>query len=121
MSDDELLPSWVTWQQRPFPDANLLLLHGRDPVMVDSGFVGHAEDTADPTATFTKALRRGQRLVDDPEGAVWYAARRIFGFALMIRDGIPAEHTSVPADGLRVPSPRDWPGAGPTTHHTGNG
>lgn len=328
MSDDELLPSWVTWQQRPFPDANLLLLHGREPVMVDSGFVGHAEDTAgwarahagrvalvvnthwhsdhvggnallqrmgagiaasapdaaaidrrdpgcclaeyldqpvapytvdkpledgqilrlgeadwqvihtpghtqghlslwqpehrllvlgdalsdydvgwvnlaldgpeaaatavdslhrladlaprvllpahgpmptDPAATFTKALRRGQRLVDDPEGAVWYAARRIFGFALMIRDGIPAEevepylharewftdaarllrrdpqslavelvetmlhsgavhyqdrtlraateHTSVAADTLRVPFPRDWPGAASTTHN----
>src|SRR5699024_9314561 len=43
---DERLPEWVTWQQRPFPDANLLLLHGRGPVMVDSGFVGHAEDTA---------------------------------------------------------------------------
>lgn len=250
MTDDELLPPWLTWQQRPFPDANLLLLHGPEPVMVDSGFVGHAEQTAewaraqagrvamvvnthwhsdhvggnallqrmgagiaasapdaaaidrrdpgcclaeyldqpvapytvdqpledgqilrlgetdwqvihtpghtqghlslwqpehrllmlgdalsdydvgwvnlaldgpdaaatavdslhrladlaprvllpahgpiptDPAATFTKALRRGQRLVDDPEGAVWYAARRIFGFALMIRDGIPAE------------------------------
>ncbi|MFG2854848.1 hypothetical protein ACGFZ9_29920 [Streptomyces mirabilis] len=40
------LPSWVTWQQRPFPDANLLLLHGSQPALVDSGFVGHAEDTA---------------------------------------------------------------------------
>jgi glyoxylase-like metal-dependent hydrolase (beta-lactamase superfamily II) len=248
--EEERLPAWVDWQQRPFPDANLLLLHGREPVMVDSGFVGHAEDTAewaraqaghvalvvnthwhsdhvgangllqtmgagiaasapdaralarrdpgcclaeyldqpvapytveaplddgqvlrlgeadwqvirtpghtpghlslwqpeegllaagdalsdydvgwvnlaldgpgaaataveslqrlaglaprvllpahgpmppDPAAAFTKALRRAQRLVDDPEGAVWYAARRIFGFALMIREGIPAE------------------------------
>ncbi|WP_431046989.1 MBL fold metallo-hydrolase [Streptomyces sp. P1-3] len=40
------LPSWVTWQHRPFPDANLLLLHGRQPALVDSGFVGHAEQTA---------------------------------------------------------------------------
>ncbi|MEU2740748.1 MBL fold metallo-hydrolase [Streptomyces sp. NPDC007095] len=36
----------MTWQQRPFPDADLLLLHGRQPALVDSGFVGHAEDTA---------------------------------------------------------------------------
>lgn len=36
----------MTWQQRPFPDANLLLLHGSQPALVDSGFVGHAEDTA---------------------------------------------------------------------------
>jgi len=27
--DPDRLPSWVTWQQRPFPDANLLLLLGR--------------------------------------------------------------------------------------------
>lgn len=244
------LPPWVTWRQRPFPDANLLLLHGRQPALVDSGFVGHAEETAgwarahagdvglvvnthwhsdhvggnallqangaliaagapeaeaisrrdpgccvaeyldqpvapytvdmplddgqilrlgdadwevvrtpghtpghlalwqpderllvagdalsdydvgwvnlaldgpgaaatalaslqriaglsprvilpshgpvpaDPTAAFGTALRRAQRLVDDPGGAVWYGARRIFAFALMIRGGIPAD------------------------------
>ncbi|MET7286479.1 MBL fold metallo-hydrolase [Streptomyces sp. NPDC005573] len=243
------LPSWLTWRERPFPDANLLLLHGSRPALVDSGFVGHAELTAewahaqagpvglvvnthwhsdhvggnallrargaavaagapeaeavarrdpgccaaeyldqpvapytvdiplddgqilrlgdtdwevvrtpghtpghlalwqpeerilvagdalsdydvgwvnlaldgpdaagtalaslkriadldprvilpshgpipaDPRAAFSAALRRAQRLVDDPEGAVWYGARRIFAFALMIRDGIPA-------------------------------
>lgn len=43
----ELLPAWVTWQQRPFPDANLLLLTGPSSALVDSGFVGHAEDTAE--------------------------------------------------------------------------
>jgi glyoxylase-like metal-dependent hydrolase (beta-lactamase superfamily II) len=251
MTDDsDRLPSWVTWEQRPFPDANLLYLPGRNPVLVDSGFVGHADRTADwvhartgqlslvvnthwhsdhvggngllqakgagiaaavtdadavarrdpgccqaeyldqPVAPYTvdqplrdgqviqlgeaewqviatpghtaghlclwqpderllavgdalsdydvgwvntaldgpvaaatalaslqrlaslsplvlipahgripadtasaltAALRRTQRLVDDPDGAVWYGARRIFAFALMIRDGIPAE------------------------------
>jgi glyoxylase-like metal-dependent hydrolase (beta-lactamase superfamily II) len=40
------LPGWVLWQQRPFPDANLLLLTGPRAAMVDTGFVGHAEDTA---------------------------------------------------------------------------
>lgn len=40
------MPAWVTWWQRPFPDANTLLLHGRRPALVDSGFVGHAEETA---------------------------------------------------------------------------
>lgn len=244
------LPSWMTWWQRPFPDANTLLLHGRRPALVDSGFVGHAQETAewahahagtvdlvvnthwhsdhvggngllqargaaiaagapeaealsrrdpgccaaeyldqpvapyavdialddgellrlgdtdwevvrtpghtpghvalwqpeerllvvgdalsdydvgwvnlaldgldaattalaslerladlaprvilpshgpipaDPAAAFATALRRAQRLVDDPDGAVWYGARRIFAFALMIRGGIPAD------------------------------
>ncbi|MEV6594160.1 MBL fold metallo-hydrolase [Streptomyces acidicola] len=244
------LPSWLTWWQRPFPDANTLLLHGRHPALIDTGFVGHANETAawarahagnidlvvnthwhsdhvggnallqaqgaaiaagspeadaitrrdpgccaaeyldqpvapytvdvplddrqvlrlgdahwevvrtpghtpghlalwqpeerllvvgdalsdydvgwvnlaldgpdaagtalaslkqladldprlilpshgpiptDPAAAFAAALRRAQRLVDDPAGAVWYGARRIFAFALMIRDGIPAD------------------------------
>jgi glyoxylase-like metal-dependent hydrolase (beta-lactamase superfamily II) len=249
-SDDERLPAWVIWRRRPFPDANLLLLRGHQPALVDSGFVGHAEETAawarahtghvalvvnthwhsdhvggnallqargagiaasapdaaavarrdpgccqaeyldqhvapytvdaplhdgqvlrlgdadwqvvrtpghtpghlslwqpderllvvgdalsdydvgwvnlafdgpdaaatalaslhrladlaprvllpahgpipvDPRAAFATALRRAQRLVDDPAGAVWYGARRIFAFALMIRDGIPVD------------------------------
>jgi glyoxylase-like metal-dependent hydrolase (beta-lactamase superfamily II) len=248
--DAEQLPDWVTWQRRPFPDANLLLVRGRQPALVDSGFVGHAKETAawarartghvalvvnthwhsdhvggngrlqdagagiaasapdaravarrdpgcclaeyldqpvapytvdeplddgqvlrlgdadwqvvrtpghtpghlslwrpeerllvagdalsdydvgwvnlaldghsaaaaalaslhrladlaprvllpshgpmpaDPGAAFATALRRAQRLVDDPAGAVWYGARRIFAFALMIRDGIPID------------------------------
>jgi hypothetical protein len=38
--DAERLPAWLTWQRRPFPDANLLLLHGRQPALVDSGFGG---------------------------------------------------------------------------------
>ena len=46
-SEDGRLPTWVTWRQRPFPDANLLLLRGRQPALVDSGFVGHAEETAE--------------------------------------------------------------------------
>jgi glyoxylase-like metal-dependent hydrolase (beta-lactamase superfamily II) len=41
----EWLPTWLTWQRRPFPDANLLLLRGRHPALVDSGFVGHAQET----------------------------------------------------------------------------
>jgi glyoxylase-like metal-dependent hydrolase (beta-lactamase superfamily II) len=45
--DPERLPPWVTWQQRPFPDANLLFLPGANPTLVDSGFVGHARLTAD--------------------------------------------------------------------------
>jgi glyoxylase-like metal-dependent hydrolase (beta-lactamase superfamily II) len=39
------LPDWVVWQTRPFPDANLLLLPGPQPALVDTGFVGHAEQT----------------------------------------------------------------------------
>jgi len=49
---------------------------------------------ADPGAAFAAALGRAQRLLDDPAGAVWYGARRIFAFALMIRDGIPPTRSS---------------------------
>lgn len=48
----------------------------------------HGPIPADPAATFAAARRRAKRLVDDPDGAVWYAARRIFAYALMIRDGL---------------------------------
>ncbi len=40
------LPAWVTWWQRLFPDADTLLLPGRQPALVDSGFVGNAQETA---------------------------------------------------------------------------
>lgn len=46
MSSD-LLPTWVHWQARPFPDANLVLLPGPHPAVVDTGFVGHADQTRD--------------------------------------------------------------------------
>jgi glyoxylase-like metal-dependent hydrolase (beta-lactamase superfamily II) len=46
MNPQPELPSWLTLWQRPFPDANTLLLHGRQPALIDSGFVGHAEETA---------------------------------------------------------------------------
>ncbi|MGO9781790.1 MAG: hypothetical protein ACLPQY_18805 [Streptosporangiaceae bacterium] len=44
--DPDRLPPWVSWQQRPFPDAGFLLLPGRNPALVGSGFVGHASQTA---------------------------------------------------------------------------
>ena len=48
MADEpDRLPPWVTWQQPPFPAANLLLLPGRNPALADSGFAGHAGQTAD--------------------------------------------------------------------------
>ncbi|KRF20625.1 hypothetical protein ASG90_18835 [Nocardioides sp. Soil797] len=40
------VPDWVLWQQRDFPNANLLLLGGEVPTLVDSGFVGDADKTA---------------------------------------------------------------------------
>ena len=42
MADEpDRLPPWVTWQQRPFPDANFAPRPGRNPALVDSGFAGH--------------------------------------------------------------------------------
>jgi glyoxylase-like metal-dependent hydrolase (beta-lactamase superfamily II) len=39
----------------------------------------HGPIPADPAAAFA-VLGPAQRLVDDPAGAVWYGARRIFAF-----------------------------------------
>ncbi|WP_218131426.1 MBL fold metallo-hydrolase [Nocardioides sp. YR527] len=52
------LPTWVHWEQRPFPDANLLLLDGREPALMDSGFVGHADRTAAWVERHTGRLHR---------------------------------------------------------------
>jgi len=64
---------------------SLQRLSDLDPHML---LPSHGPIPADPDAAMATALRRARRLVDDPAGAVRYAARRIFGFALMIRDGI---------------------------------
>ncbi|MCX5233369.1 MBL fold metallo-hydrolase [Streptomyces sp. NBC_00233] len=53
-------------------------------------FPSHGPIPADPGRALAAAIQRAQRLVDDPDGAVWYGVRRIFAFALMIRGGIPA-------------------------------
>ncbi|MCL7493858.1 hypothetical protein M8I34_21035 [Streptomyces sp. MCA2] len=44
-----------------------------------------------PRRRVRRLLRRAQQLVDAPHAAVWYGARRILAFTLMIRDGIPAD------------------------------
>src|SRR6266700_6760399 len=44
---EDRLPPWLLWSERPLPDTNLLLLPGRHPAMIDSGFVGHADQTAE--------------------------------------------------------------------------
>ncbi|MFC4944729.1 MBL fold metallo-hydrolase [Pseudonocardia sp. GCM10023141] len=51
----------------------------------------HGPIPADHVGALAQARRRAQRLVDDPDGAVWYGARRIFAYALMIRGGIPVD------------------------------
>jgi hypothetical protein len=64
--DDERLPAWVTWQRRPFPDANLLLVRGRLLVVGDAlsdcdvGWVNLALDG--PDATALASLHRLTRL-----------------------------------------------------------
>ncbi len=49
----------------------------------------HGPLPTDTAEAFTVAVRRAQRLVDDSDGAVWYGARRILAYALMIRNGLP--------------------------------
>ncbi|CAM3509125.1 MBL fold metallo-hydrolase [Nocardioides zeicaulis] len=50
------LPDWIVWQQRPFPDANLLLLNGATPALIDSGYRSHATATVDWVARRTRDL-----------------------------------------------------------------
>lgn len=51
----------------------------------------HGPIPDDAAASLAHAHRRAQRLVDDPQGAVWYGARRVFAYALVIRGGLPLD------------------------------
>jgi len=51
----------------------------------------HGPLPTDPAAALSTAHRRASRLVEDPDGAVWYGARRVFAFALMIHGGLPLD------------------------------
>jgi len=51
----------------------------------------HGPILTDPAAAFATGLRRAKRLVDDPDGAAWYGAHRIFAYALMIPGVIPTD------------------------------
>lgn len=53
--DDERLPAWVTWQRRPFPDANLLLLRGREP----AGYLPSLMTTKTPVRRAAGPIRDG--------------------------------------------------------------
>ncbi|WP_050346928.1 MBL fold metallo-hydrolase [Arsenicicoccus sp. oral taxon 190] len=53
---DRTLPGGIVWAPRPFPDSNFLLLPGEEPTLVDSGFVAHAEQTADLVGRYSPRL-----------------------------------------------------------------
>lgn len=52
------LPIGVVWRQRPFPDANFLLLLGAEPSLIDTGFTAHADATAHLAHTFASRVDR---------------------------------------------------------------
>lgn len=59
----------------------------------------HGPLPAHPDAALQAAFRRAKRLVDDPDGAVWYGARRVFAYA---------QHTPVDQRTLNIPCPKGW-------------
>ncbi|GEM_PF-5625927 len=42
----ELFPDGAVWVERDFPDANMLILPGESPAVMDTGFVASADATA---------------------------------------------------------------------------
>lgn len=55
------LPADLEWTSRRFPNANMLLLRGERPAVVDTGFAAHAEATADAVKS---VLPRVERVVN---------------------------------------------------------
>ncbi|ONH32065.1 hypothetical protein BL254_22295 [Protofrankia sp. BMG5.30] len=58
---------------------------------VRTALPGHGGPILDPPAVFAAAHARYERMRADPQRAGWHACKRIFAFALMIRDGIPLD------------------------------
>jgi hydroxyacylglutathione hydrolase len=50
---------------------------------------GHGPAIADPLAAIDAARRRYESWLASPEKAAWHACKRIFAYALMLRDGLP--------------------------------
>jgi hypothetical protein len=89
-ADEPVLQEHYNWTAiRSHAGTALASLHRLADLTPHVLLPAHGPIPADPGAALATALRRAQRLVDDPAGAVWYGTRRIFAFALMIRDGIP--------------------------------
>lgn len=54
-------------------------------------YPGHGQAITDVPAACLDSIRRYERFLDDPDRVAWFGCRRIFAFALMIKDGIAEE------------------------------
>ena len=54
-------------------------------------YPGHGAPIPDVAEACRRTIRRYERWIDDPEAVAWHGCRRIFAFALMINNGIPAD------------------------------
>jgi hydroxyacylglutathione hydrolase len=52
---------------------------------------GHGPAIAEPASALAAARRRYESWLTDPAKAGWHAAKRIFAYALMLKDGLPVE------------------------------
>jgi len=95
--NSELLPDWVVWSPRSFPDTNLLLLAGGRPALIDSGFVGHADQTAAWVRSHTAAL-------DLVVNTHWHADH-VGGNALLQTAGVRVAASAIDAAALSRPDP----------------
>lgn len=100
--NSELLPDWVVWSPRSFPDTNLLLLTGRRPALIDTGFVGHADQTAAWVRFHTGDL-------DLVVNTHWHADH-VGGNALLQAAGVRIAASAIDAAALTRPDPSVvWP------------
>ncbi len=57
-------------------------------------YSGHGPAIEDPLAAVDAARRRYDRWLGDPEKVAWHACKRIFAYALMLRDGLDEAEVS---------------------------
>lgn len=60
-------------------------------LQIKHGYSGHGPYIADPAASIDAARRRFERWFKNPEKVSWHACKRIFSFALIMKDGLSEE------------------------------
>ena len=76
------MPSWVTWAQRPFPDANLLLLSGRQVEAKEAVSLGLANRVCPRGEELAAALEMAKVFVELPPAGI-RATKRLLSRGLI--------------------------------------
>ncbi len=91
---DALMRHDVGWLNR-FREGQCCLYQALDSnerlaeLRIDRVYPGHGPPIDDPEAALDQTRLRYESWLDEPEKEAWHACKRMFAYALMLRDGLP--------------------------------